>query len=74
MKFLIFIYLALSTSISFSQSVNYSLLRIPDSLKENSNSVLLNQEVEIIINSQKSYTKKIYKVIRVFNESYRGIT
>jgi hypothetical protein len=68
MKFLIFIYLALSTSFSFSQSVNYSLLRIPDSLKENSNSVLLNQEVEIIINSQKSYTKKIYKVIRVFNE------
>ncbi|MFY8180257.1 MAG: DUF3857 domain-containing protein [Flavobacterium sp.] len=68
MKSLIFIYLVLSTSISFSQSVNYSLLQIPDSLKENSNSVLLNQEVEIIINSQKSYTKKIYKVIRVFNE------
>jgi transglutaminase-like putative cysteine protease len=53
----------------FSQKINYSSLSIPDNLKENANSVILNQEIEIDITSSKSYTIKKYKVVKVFNEA-----
>jgi len=52
----------------FSQKNEYSTLIIPPNLYENANSVILSQEISIIIHSQKSYTIKKQLVVKVLNE------
>lgn len=53
----------------FSQKINNALFLSPESLTENANSIVINQEIEVAINSQKSYTIKKYKVVRVLNSA-----
>ena len=52
----------------FSQKNNYSTLNVPPHLYENANSVIINQEISITIQSQKSYTIKKLVVVSVLNE------
>lgn len=51
-----------------AQKIDYSNIIFPDNLKENSNSVVLNQEINISIISQKLFSIKTHKVVKVFNE------
>ena len=53
---------------TYSQKIVYGTLAVPEALKENVNSVILNQEIEISILSEKQMRIKKYKVIRVYNE------
>lgn len=53
---------------SIAQKVDYAAIAVPENLKENSNSVILKEEVTITISSQSSYTAKELKVVRVYNE------
>ena len=48
--------------------MDYVSLSIPESLKENVNTVVVNQQIDINILSQKSFTIKKNKVICVYNE------
>ncbi|WP_348076032.1 DUF3857 domain-containing protein [Flavobacterium sp.] len=48
--------------------MDYSTIVVPENLMENSNSVVLNQEINISIISQKLFSIKTYKVVKVFNE------
>ncbi len=63
-KLLLFFLTALSV---FSQE-NYSTLTISNEIKEKANSVIRLQEIDVVINSQKSYKIKKKKVVTVFNE------
>jgi len=45
----------------------YTSLLIPDNLKENANSVIRFQSIDVTISSQKSILVKIYKVVTVLN-------
>jgi len=50
-----------------AQNSEYSALLIPENLKENANSVIRNQTIDIDILSQKSMIVKTYKVVTVLN-------
>lgn len=71
-----FIYLSsffLFISLNFyAQKVDYSTLNIPENLKENANSIVVNQEINVVINSQKSYDISTYRVVKVLNDE--GLT
>ena len=60
--------LLFSNLLSFSQKADYSTLNIPDNLKENANSIVVNQEVDIVINSQKEYTISTFRIVKILNE------
>jgi transglutaminase-like putative cysteine protease len=51
-----------------AQKIDYATLSIPENLKENANSVVVNQHIDIAISSQKHLTIKKSKAIRVLNE------
>ena len=53
----------------YAQKTDYTLLSIPESLKENANTVVINQQIDINILSQKSFTIKKNKVVCIFNEN-----
>jgi len=59
--------LFISSNLFFGQSLDYSTLLIPDSLKVSANSVIRNQSITIDIQSQKSMVVKTLKVITVLN-------
>lgn len=70
MKYKISLFLVvLFYNFSIAQKVDYAAVVVPDDLKENSNSVILNEEININISSQNSYTTKTLKAIRVYNKS-----
>jgi len=52
---------------AFSQELNHSVLLIPDELKENANSVVRSQTIEMNILSQELMTIKKTKIITVLN-------
>ncbi len=52
-----------------SQKLEFSSIFIPAELKENANSVVRSQEINITINSAKEYVITTKKVITVFNEN-----
>jgi Domain of Unknown Function with PDB structure (DUF3857) len=58
----------LFSSVIWSQKIDNSLFLTNENLKENANSIVMEQHIEITINSHKSYTIKKHKVIRVLNE------
>lgn len=67
LRHFLFIFL-LFTSVIFGQKFEYSILTIPDSLKQNANAVVRNSELNITIRSQKSMTLKSKVVTTVLNE------
>lgn len=58
----------LFSSVIWSQKIDNSLFLTNENLKENANSIVMEQRIEITINSHKSFTIKKHKVIRVLNE------
>ena len=52
---------------SSAQNSEFASVLIPDTLKENANSIIRNQSIDIDILSQKSMVIKTYKVITVLN-------
>lgn len=69
MKFKIFPYFFLLFSFFVSaQKSEYSILTIPDSLKQNANAVVRSSQLTINITSQKAMTFKTSKVVTVLNE------
>lgn len=66
-KFLTVFFLLISISI-FSQKPSYSILNIPDSLKQNANAVVRLSEMNINIPSQKSMEIKMVLVTTVLNK------
>lgn len=64
---LFFFFTFLITSLSFSQEHYLSAMLIPSELKENANSVVRNQEIEIDIQSQRKMKIKKTKIITVLN-------
>ncbi|WP_291128121.1 DUF3857 domain-containing protein [Flavobacterium sp. UBA7682] len=69
MKFKIFPYFLLLFSFFVSaQKLEYSILTIPDSLKQNANAVVRSNQLNINIASQKSMTFKKLKVVTILNE------
>ena len=54
--------------ISFSQKTEYSILNIPDSLKQNANAVVRLNQINVDIISQNSMTIKSIAVVTVLNE------
>ena len=68
LKALLLFLLYTSTHV-YSQKIVYGTLPVPDNLKQNANSVVLNQEIEISILSQKLMRIKKYSVVRVYNAS-----
>lgn len=58
----------LFTIFSFGQKLEYSVLTIPDSLKQNANSVIRLEKINIDITSQKSMVIKSVTVTTVLNE------
>jgi transglutaminase-like putative cysteine protease len=59
--------LVLTASV-FAQKVEYSILTIPDSLKQNANAVVRLSKLDIDIGSQKAMTLKSVQVTTVLNE------
>jgi Domain of Unknown Function with PDB structure (DUF3857)/Transglutaminase-like superfamily len=55
-------------NISLAQTIDYSILSLPSNLKENANSVILNQQIAIQIVSQNKVIVKKSKTILVYNE------
>jgi len=69
MKFKIFPYIFLLFSFFVSaQKLEYSILTIPDSLKQNANAVVRLNHLNISIASQKSMTFKTTRVVTILNE------
>lgn len=50
-----------------AQNIDYSSLLLPENLKENANSIVRFQSIDVTISSQKSISIKVYKVITVLN-------
>lgn len=55
-------------SISFAQKSEYSVLTIADSLKENANSIVRLNQIDITISSQRNMNIKTQRVVTVLNE------
>ncbi|MCZ8089999.1 DUF3857 domain-containing protein [Flavobacterium sp.] len=64
----ILLLLILFTSFAFGQKLEYSILTIPDSLKQNANAVLRNSEMNISIPTQNTMTIKSKVITTVLNE------
>lgn len=64
----ILLVLILFTSFAFGQKLEYSILTIPDSLKQNANAVLRNSEMNISIPTQNTMTIKSKVITTVLNE------
>ncbi len=62
----LFIFFFFNTSLA--QTIDYSILSVPSNLKENANSVILNQQINIQIISQSKVVVKKSKTILVYNE------
>jgi hypothetical protein len=60
--------LVLLSNFSFSQKTDYSIIAIPDSLKENANAVIRLSQLVITITSQKTMTLKSVQITTVLNE------
>lgn len=58
----------LFSTVMLSQKIDNALFLAPENLKENANSIVIEQNTEITIGSHKSYTIRTHKVIRVLNE------
>ena len=69
MKQLSLTFLLLFSISTFSQEIKYSSLLTPKELVENANSIIRNQEILILVNSQNSLTIKKKKVVTVLNKS-----
>lgn len=63
------ILLFLFSTVMLSQKIDNALFLFPENLKENANSIVIEQHIEVTINSHKSYTIKKHKVVKVLNES-----
>ncbi len=61
--------LLLVSNLLFSQKGKLIVQNIPDDLLENTNSTIINQDITVSINSQKSYTYKKRLEIKVYNEN-----
>ncbi len=61
-------FLFLFFNVSHSQTIDFNLFNIPQNLKENVNSIILNQKTDIQITSQSNIIIKINKTILVYNE------
>ncbi len=61
------IFIILFCNLVSAQSINYSVVTIPENLKENANSIIRYQSINITINSQKSFVENTTKVITVLN-------
>lgn len=70
-KYIYFIMLFFTTYV-FSQKLEYSTLLIPDSLKQNANSVVRLNQIDIGIVSQRNMTVKTKRVVTVLNEKGLG--
>jgi transglutaminase-like putative cysteine protease len=57
-----------TTTLLFAQKSNYSTLTISDSLKENANAVVRLNQIDIVIESQRSMNIKTKRVVTVLNE------
>lgn len=69
MKLNIFsLFLLLFSISSFGQKIEYTVLTIPDSLKQNANAVIRLDETNVTISSQKEMIIKTFKVTTVLNE------
>ncbi|MDY7395748.1 DUF3857 domain-containing protein [Aureibaculum sp. 2210JD6-5] len=66
-KFLLFI-LLLSFQFTFSQDFDYSILAIPDSLKQNANSVVLFDDTKIELESSRKMVESYKKAVTVLNK------
>lgn len=55
-------------NISLAQTIDYTILSVPSNLKENSNSVILNQQINIQIVSQSKVVIQKSKTVLVYNE------
>jgi hypothetical protein len=53
---------------SFAQKSDFSILKIPDSLKENANSVVRLNQIDITISSQRNMNVKTQRIVTVLNE------
>jgi transglutaminase-like putative cysteine protease len=62
------IFFLLFTIFSFGQKFEYSIISIPDSLKQNANSVVRLSQLSVDIISQKSVTFKSIQAVTVLNE------
>ena len=62
------IFLLFSTTQLFSQKADYSILTIPDSLKQNADAVVRLNQTDIVIASQRSMNIKTKRVVAVLNE------
>ncbi|MEO8516573.1 MAG: DUF3857 domain-containing protein [Flavobacterium sp.] len=69
MKFKVSLFLVvLFYNFSIAQKVDYATMVVPESVGGSSNTVILNQEINVNISSQRSYTVKKFKAIRVYNK------
>ncbi len=62
------LFVFLFINISLAQTIDYTILNVPSNLKENSNSVILNQQIDIQIVSQNKVVIKKSKTVLVYNE------
>lgn len=53
---------------SFAQKSDFSILKIPDSLKENANSIVRLNQIDITISSQRNMNVKTQRIVTVLNE------
>ncbi|RKS99841.1 DUF3857 domain-containing transglutaminase family protein [Flavobacterium sp. 123] len=67
-----YLIILLFTTFVFSQKLEYSTLSIPDSLKQNANSVVRLNQIDIGIVSQRNMTVKTKRVVTVLNEKGLG--
>jgi len=63
------LFIILLTISVFSQKSEYSIISIPDSLKQSANAVVRLDQTDIIIESQRSMTISEKRVVTVFNEN-----
>ena len=69
MKFIfVSVFVFLFSTVMVAQKINNDLFLFPENLRENANSIVINQSIDIEINSRKSFTIKKHKVVRVLNE------
>lgn len=67
MRYILFLALFYFSHFVNAQKVDFSVLSIPNNLKENANSVIRNQQIDIVIDSKRSITFKTRKIVTVFN-------
>lgn len=63
------LFLLLISNAVFCQKIDYSILNIADSLKQNANSVVRLNQIDVTISSQRNMKINTKKVITIFNEN-----